>query len=47
MIMGFPPVEEINRMLERVEKYYAKDQKCVSCGNPSKGDFCEFCLNEE
>lgn len=24
-----------------------KLKKCVSCGNPSKGDFCEFCLNEE
>lgn len=22
-------------------------QKCVSCGGPSKNDFCEFCLNEE
>ena len=22
-------------------------QKCVSCGGPSKSDFCEFCLNEE
>ncbi len=22
-------------------------QKCVSCGNPSKEDFCEFCLKEE
>ena len=21
--------------------------KCVSCGNPSKEDFCEFCLKEE
>ena len=20
---------------------------CVSCSNPSKEDFCEFCLNEE
>ena len=20
---------------------------CVSCNNPSKGDFCEFCLEEE
>ena len=20
---------------------------CVSCGNPSTGDFCEFCLREE
>jgi recombinational DNA repair protein RecR len=22
-------------------------QKCVSCGNPSKDDFCDFCLKEE
>ena len=22
-------------------------KKCVSCGNPSKEDFCEFCLKEE
>ena len=22
-------------------------RKCVSCGNPSKGDFCGFCLEEE
>ena len=22
-------------------------KKCVSCGGPSKDDFCEFCLKEE
>jgi len=21
--------------------------KCVSCGSPSRGDFCQFCLKEE
>ena len=21
--------------------------KCVSCGGPSRGDFCQFCLEEE
>lgn len=21
--------------------------KCVSCGGPSQGDFCGFCLEEE
>jgi len=24
-----------------------KLQKCVSCGKPSKLDFCDFCLKEE
>ena len=24
-----------------------QEQKCVSCGGPSKDDFCEFCLKEE
>ena len=25
-----------------LEKY-----ECLSCGGPAKGEFCEFCLNEE
>lgn len=22
-------------------------KKCVSCGKPAKGDWCQFCLEEE
>ena len=41
---------------EYMEKLYPESWKalmkqawrtCVSCGNPSKGDFCGFCLEEE
>lgn len=40
--------EERKRSLERAAKnsLYGTN-KCVSCGNTSAGDFCDFCLNEE
>ena len=37
--------DEVQRAKER-EKANTL-QTCVSCGNPSTGDFCEFCLKEE
>ena len=37
--------EERKRSLERAAKN--NTNKCVSCGNPSAGEFCDFCLNEE
>ena len=37
--------EETQRAKER-EKANSL-QTCVSCGNPSTSDFCEFCLEEE
>ena len=37
--------EELQRAKER-EKANSL-QTCVSCNNPSTGDFCEFCLEEE
>jgi hypothetical protein len=37
--------EERKRSLERAAKN--STNKCVSCGNTSAGDFCDFCLNEE
>ncbi len=37
--------EERKRYIER--KKANRLNKCVCCGFPSKGDLCEFCLNEE
>ena len=45
MIRPMTP-EERKRSIER-EKANHPYRKCVSCGGPSRGDFCEFCLNEE
>jgi len=43
--------EQVNELLNRIEEKVDKLAKqlgiCVSCGNISKEDFCEFCLNEE
>ena len=36
---------EVKRAKERMDASSLK--KCVSCKNPSKGDFCEFCIEEE
>ena len=44
MISPMTP-EERKRSIEREKANTPR--KCVSCGNPSKEDFCEFCLNEE
>jgi len=38
--------EERQRAKER-EKANTEWQKCVSCGGPSKSDFCGFCIEEE
>ena len=32
---------------DELTEYEFDTNKCVSCGNPSKEDFCEFCLKEE
>jgi len=32
---------------DELTEYEFGTNKCVSCGNPSKEDFCEFCLKEE
>jgi recombinational DNA repair protein RecR len=39
--------EERQRAKERAKQNMYGESKCVSCGNVSTGDFCEFCLNEE
>lgn len=36
--------EERKRSIERER---INGNKCVSCGAPSKNEWCEFCLNEE
>jgi recombinational DNA repair protein RecR len=44
------PLKEIRPMTKEERqraKERAKQSKCVSCGNVSTGDFCEFCLKEE
>lgn len=50
-----PPVDSQDiRPFDEEEVQRAKERKeanslttCVSCNNPSTGDFCEFCLKEE
>jgi len=36
-----------DRLIDKYWKVWTKMNTCVSCGGPSKYDFCEFCLNEE
>ena len=39
---------QYSQMLQRLNDDAKDDwQECVSCGGPSKGDFCWFCINEE
>ena len=35
------------KAVEDAEQGSNEWKNCVSCGNPSKDDFCEFCLKEE
>jgi recombinational DNA repair protein RecR len=39
--------EERQRAREKAKANMYGNNKCVSCGNISTGDFCEFCLKEE
>jgi len=41
--------ENMEKLFPESWKALMKDswRTCVSCGNPSKGDFCGFCLEEE
>ena len=39
---------QYSQMLQRLNDDAKDDwQECVSCGGPSKDDFCWFCINEE
>lgn len=41
-------IQVVYDFIEDHIKYETDDlQKCVSCGGPSKSDFCEFCIKEE
>ena len=35
------------KAVEDVERGNDEWKKCVSCGGPSKSDFCGFCIEEE
>ena len=39
--------DHIRYEADELTEYEFDTNKCVSCGNPSKEDFCEFCLKEE
>ena len=39
--------DHIKYETDELTEYEFGTNKCVSCGNPSEEDFCEFCLKEE
>ncbi len=39
--------DHIKYETDELTEYEFDTNKCVSCGNPSKDEFCEFCLKEE
>ena len=39
--------DHIRYETDELTEYEFDTNKCVSCGNPSKDEFCEFCLKEE
>jgi hypothetical protein len=39
--------DHIRYEADELTEYQFGTNKCASCGNPSKEDFCEFCLKEE
>jgi len=39
--------DHIRYETDELTEYEFGTNKCVSCGNLSKEDFCEFCLKEE
>ena len=41
------PMTDDERKRAKEKDKANKERKCVSCGGPSKYDWCSFCLEEE